>query len=484
MSLLVIGWLANRSSHESSIKDYYLAGSSLGFLTLFFTLYATQYSGNTLLALPGKAYRSGFAGLGVMFAVMAVPVVYSSFAPKLNALAQRHRFITVGDFLQWRYQHRLLRALVNIVLVITLVSYALGNFKAIGLLLESASGGAVSFVMAVLCLALVMAIYESLGGMRGVVWTDVLQGMMLLCGCLVIYFAVADVSERDSVTRLPGLLHGLEDFFSRQWHATNFFSLIILIGLGAAVYPQAIQRIYAARNDAVLKQSYYLMFFMPLLTSLPMILVGMNVREWLPDLGDQDSEQVLIYAINRVVDVYPMMSWMLILCLSAALAAIMSTIDSALLSLGSILTGDLLLHRVSLLDGERLHRISRMISWCLMMLMAILAIVLPQTIWALMVFKFEILIQLSPGIILGVRYSFIKARAVFVGLVAGICCAVLMKVCADVQILGVQLPDTSRWLGIHSGVWGLLVNVVLVFSLSLHRVRTVDGNGCQEPPNR
>jgi len=75
MSLLIIGWLANRSRRENSMRDYYLAGSSLGFFTLFFTLYATQYSGNTLLALPGKSYRNGLAGLGVMFAVMAVAVV-------------------------------------------------------------------------------------------------------------------------------------------------------------------------------------------------------------------------------------------------------------------------------------------------------------------------------------------------------------------------------------------------------------------------
>ena len=182
MSLLAIGWWANRSRLQNSVKDYYLAGSSLGFFTLFFTLYATQYSGNTLLALPGKAYRNGFAGLGVMFAVMGVAVVYSTFAPRLNVLARRYQFITVGDFIIWRYQHSGLRVLANIVLIMTLVSYALGNFKAVGLLLESATGGEVSFVTSVLLMALIMAMYESLGGMRGVVWTDVLQGMILMAG--------------------------------------------------------------------------------------------------------------------------------------------------------------------------------------------------------------------------------------------------------------------------------------------------------------
>ena len=156
-SLLVIGWLANRVSHESDLKDFYLAGGSLGTVTLFFTLYATQYSGNTLLALPGKAYRNGFASLGVMIAVMGIVVVYSTFAPALNRLARQHAFITVGDFISWRFQNTTLRFWVNIVLIFTLTSYALGNFKAVGLLLESASGGAISFALGVGLLAVIMA---------------------------------------------------------------------------------------------------------------------------------------------------------------------------------------------------------------------------------------------------------------------------------------------------------------------------------------
>ena len=80
-SLLIIGWWANRASKESSARDYYLAGSSLGVVSLFFTLYATQYSGNTLLAAPGKAYRTGFDGLAIVLAIMGVVLVYSSFAP-------------------------------------------------------------------------------------------------------------------------------------------------------------------------------------------------------------------------------------------------------------------------------------------------------------------------------------------------------------------------------------------------------------------
>ena len=83
-------------------------------------------------------------------------------------------------------------------------------------------------------------------------------------------------------------------------------------------------------------------------------------------------------------------------------------------------------------------------------MLALLAIVMPQTIWALMVFKFELLIQVAPAIILGVRWGRLQSGSVLAGLLAGISCAVCLK-----------LAGLEPW-GIHSGVWGLLVNLLVL----------------------
>ena len=126
LSLLVIGFLARRASRESSLKDYYLAGSSLGVISLFFTLYATQYSGNSLFALPGKAYRDGVMAGAFIFGVMGVVLVYQLYAKRLHQLARQHQFISVGDFVFWRYQSKALLFVVNLVLIATLVTFMLG----------------------------------------------------------------------------------------------------------------------------------------------------------------------------------------------------------------------------------------------------------------------------------------------------------------------------------------------------------------------
>jgi len=449
LSLLIIGAIARRASRESSLKDYYLAGSSLGVVSLFFTLYATQYSGNALFAIPGQAYREGFSAFAIVLALMGIVLVYSSFAPKLHHWSKRAGFVTAGDFIAWRYDDRRLLIAANLIFVFTLTSYILANLKAMGLLVESATGGAVSAAEGILLLSLIMAIYESLGGMRSVVWTDVLQGSILLAGALVVFVLVWQSPELGLIT-MPKLILSAEQALGQWRGASEFVSLLLLVAIGAAVYPQAIQRIYAARSAAVLRQSYKLLVLMPLLVVLPLSLVAMSATQWLPPLSGTESERVILHAIDHVLQNVGIWSGLLVLYIGAAIAAIMSTVDSALLALGSIVTKDILGNRKVQISEAGLHRIGRLLTWVLMGVTAALAIILPQSIWALMVFKFELLVQVAPTIILGLRWPMLRAHCLLTGLIAGSVTAVLLTV-----IPGIEDP-----LGVHAGVWGLGVNLV------------------------
>ena len=189
LMLPVIGIIGRRMSQERTLRDFYLAGGGLTALPLFFTLYATQYSGNTLFGFAGNAYREGpvifFAALGMAMAIAS----YLLFARPLQDRAHKHNYVTPADFLRHRYNSAWLVRLVNILLVATLASYILTNFKAVGLLAERLTDGELPMLYAVLGLAIVMAFYESLGGMRSVVMTDVIQGALLLIGCLGVLVA-------------------------------------------------------------------------------------------------------------------------------------------------------------------------------------------------------------------------------------------------------------------------------------------------------
>ena len=452
LSLLVIGAWARRASTESSLRDYYLAGGSLGVFGLFFTLYATQYSGNSFFALPGKAYRDGVMAAAFIFGVMGIVLVYQLYAPRLRALAEKHDFISVGDFIRWRYRSEGLLLAVNLVLAVTLITFILGNLKAIGLLLATVSGGVLAFAPAVILVCIIMAVYEALGGLRGVVWTDMVQGLMLMGGSLLVFFFLRATREEGVIADPLQLLDAGAVFFADPLNGSQFISLVLLIALGAAVYPQAIQRIYAARSARVLQRSYLLMFFMPLVTTLPLFLIGMSGAQWFPGLDRAGSEHVVIHAIASLVDSRSGLGWLLALYIGAAIAAIMSTIDSALLTLGSIISKDLVMARRPDMEQVALHRLSRVLTWALMALMAALAILLPQTIWALLVLKLELVIQVFPAIVLEVRSSKLRAMPVLFGLVAGCLTAALLR----------MSDGWSGALGVQDGIWALAVNLLVL----------------------
>ena len=86
--LAVVAEIARRSRSDDSPSDHFLAGRDLGVLVLFLTLYATAYSGNSLLGYPGRAYRSGFSFVMATGFMMSIIVVFHVLAPKLRAAAR------------------------------------------------------------------------------------------------------------------------------------------------------------------------------------------------------------------------------------------------------------------------------------------------------------------------------------------------------------------------------------------------------------
>lgn len=449
--LPIIGILARAQAQERTLKDYYLAGSGITLIPLFFTLYATQYSGNTLLGFAGKAFRDGAIVLFSALGMAMIIAVYMLFAKKLQQLAQSRGYITLVDYFRDRYQSKSLVLLVNCILVIALSSYILTNFKAAGLLVESVTNGSVSMLEGIFMLAFVMAIYESLGGMRSVIWTDLLQGVLLLIGSVLVLVAV--IANFGGASEF---FNQLQQNPSPGWkpldrqHWVTGLSLVVLFGLASCVYPHAIQRIYAARNWATLKWSLLLMAVMPLLTTVPIVLSAMSAALLVPDIGSGNTDQVIPRLLEYLMQEVSALHYLLALFMAAAIAAIMSTIDSAMLALGAIFTQDVFRPLYPKKSQHQLTRISKWLSWLLMLSMASLANLLPQSIWSLIIIKLEIMLQVAPALILGIRLQYVRAEALVAGMLAGLSVSIALKF----GWIGLQMP-----LGIHAGIWGLAVNL-------------------------
>ena len=458
LSLLLIGYIGKKASREYTLSDFFLAGRNMGFFVLFLTLYATQYSGNTLIGFAGKAYREGFTTLVSVTFMMSVIGAYLIFAPKLYRLSRKEHFITIGDYIQYRFNSRFFTTFVVIICVIALGNYILTNLKAIGYIVEIVTESRVSFATGIIALSIIMVIYESLGGLRSVAWTDVIQGLLLLFGCIFILLTIE--YQYGGISKTSQFLIESKPAYWAPPTAEmkiRWLSTLLIVFFSMSLYPHAIQRIYAARDEKTLKKSFKLMVFMPLVTTFVIVMVGIIGITQFPDLDKNDSEKIVILILEELKSKIPVFGIVLTLFIAAAIAAIMSTIDSALLAISSLFTQDIYRIVRPQSTDNHLTSMGKISSWVIMALMCYLAIILPQTIWKLMVIKFEILCQIAPAVFLGLHVRSINSRSMIYGITVG---TVVTLVILFNEYLGLDISTTP--FGIHAGLIGLLLNFLTI----------------------
>ena len=182
--LVAIGWYGSKARESHSLKDFYLGGKGIGWWVLLLTLFATQYSGNTMFGFSGKAYRVGFSWITSVHFMTAIIVGYLIYAPRLHPLGKTHGFITPTDYLNHRFHHLGINLIAPCVMILALGNFLLAQLMAMGRALQGLTTlpDNQAYIIGVILLAIIMLIYETLGGFRAVAWTDVIQGVILIFG--------------------------------------------------------------------------------------------------------------------------------------------------------------------------------------------------------------------------------------------------------------------------------------------------------------
>ena len=215
---------------------------------------------------------------------------------------------------------------------------------------------------------------------------------------------------------------------------------------------------YAAGSARTLRRSLALMTFMPLTTTLVVTLIGLAAIPRFQDLGAVEADRVMPLLLGEWAVSGPLFAVAAVLVFIGALAAIMSTADSVLLSLGSQVAEDVLgrSHR-----DDATTRLGKRIAAGVMVAMALLALVARDvTLWGLIELKMELLIQCVPAFLIALHWRGLRAGPACLGLLAGTALAVA----------GVFL-DVKTVDGVHVGVIGLGVNVAIAVIGSLWEAR-------------
>ncbi|WP_435197187.1 sodium:solute symporter family protein [Natronomonas sp. EA1] len=334
---LAIGLVAYRVADRGA-EDYYLAGRTLGTVVLLFTTFATLLSAYTFFGGPDTAFALGpewilVMGLmdGVVFAVLWYVVGYKQWL-----VGRKEGYVTLGEMLGDRFGSSGLRVLVATVSVFWLFPYVMLQQRGAGLAVSGLTDGAVPLWVGAGGITLFMIAYVVISGMRGVAWTDTLQGIFML-GLVWAAFAWILSAVGGVGAATSALAEADPEFLALGGGAYSMQFVLgtaLYIAFGVTMFPQINQRFFAARSKAVLKKTFSLWPILVLLLFVPAFLLG----AWAKGLGVvvAEGESVLPVLLREYTP-----AWFAALVIAGALAAMMSSSDSMLLSGSSYLTRDI-----------------------------------------------------------------------------------------------------------------------------------------------
>jgi len=334
---LAVGLVAYRVS-ETTAEDYYLANRSIGTAVLLFTTFATLLSAFTFFGGPNLAFAAGPEWLvvmgtidGVLFAVLWYVIGYKQWL-----IGDRHGYVTLGEMLGDRFGSVGLRALVAGVSLLWLFPYVMLQQMGAGEALVGLTGGVVPYWGGAALVTAFMIFYVVLAGMRGVAWTDTIQGLFMLS--VVWIAAVWIVSAVGGLGAATGaMLEARPEFgrFGGGLYSPGFIiSTAITIAFGVTMFPQINQRFFVADSGETLKRSFALWPVLVLLLFVPAFMLGAWAAGMPVDVPD--GANVLPVVLTEYTP-----AWFAAIVVAGAMAAMMSSSDSMLLSGSSYFTRDL-----------------------------------------------------------------------------------------------------------------------------------------------
>ncbi|MBQ9788014.1 MAG: sodium/solute symporter [Lentisphaeria bacterium] len=165
---------------QKNTEEFLLAGRSMKWWPIAISLFAAFFSSISYVAIPGEAYNYGTTMfIAMIFNALPVPIALLVFLKLFYKL----KLWTAYEYLENRFSLKI-RVMGSIVFLLTRCVYLGVALYATALMLEPALGWSMAFSIGLV--GVVGFIYAAFGGLKGVIWTDVAQFVVLVGGVLAI----------------------------------------------------------------------------------------------------------------------------------------------------------------------------------------------------------------------------------------------------------------------------------------------------------
>jgi SSS family solute:Na+ symporter len=358
--LLLLGTVSSRFFRGTS-QDYFVATRSIGPILLLMSMFGTTMTAFALVGSTGKAYDLGIGVYGLMASTSGLvhSLVFFLVGIKLWAIGKRFGYVTQVQYFRERFQSTFLGTLLFPILVALVIPYLLIGLLGAGAVVRGVTSGMFPDVFAgvpnpagvqmfvgavppwltslVVCCVVLFYIFR--GGLRGAAWANAFQTIVFMVMGIAAFWLIAD--------RLGGVKAASEAVLENSpQHLTRTemighlqFLTYFFVPLSVGMFPHLFQHWLTARSAKTFRLTIVAHPIFIMLVWVPCILIGI----WAAGQGLQapggNSNAVLAAMVGRVLQ-QPFLTGLLT---AGILAAIMSSLDSQFVCLGTMFTHDIIL---------------------------------------------------------------------------------------------------------------------------------------------
>jgi SSS family solute:Na+ symporter len=276
--MLAIG--LSYSGKVRNTEDFFLAGRSLGLFTMIATVCATIIGGGALIGRGGEIFSRGLTAIWLPLPYFIGMLGFSLIAHRINKIGRKHGISSIPDLMNRRFDSAT-RIIFSVLIAYTMMATVGSQISATATIVSIVGGQwGISYEMGAFVAALIFVLYTSAAGLFGVVYTDVVQFIMLIISVYII-LPIIVLSKIGGVPELLAQIPAeMKSLGTDSTIVGYIFTNLLFSFAGAEMW----QRAFASKNEKTARQGMFWGTFAYGLTIISTMIIGLSAYVLLPNL--------------------------------------------------------------------------------------------------------------------------------------------------------------------------------------------------------
>ncbi len=343
LMIIIVGIIGMRKT--KSFSDFFLGGGNVGPWMSAFSYGTAYFSAVLFIGFAGKiGWAFGYSGLWIAAcnALVGVMLVWAVFGWKIKKMSLDYGVSTMSEFLEKRYDSRLIKLMASIVIFVFMIPYSAAVFMGLSYLFTTNFN--IEYWQILFAMGLFTSLYIVLGGYKSMAMIDLIFGIIMTVSVIVLYFST--IKAGNGIPNITESLKAIEPKLTNLVGPPGLwplFCLIFLTSVAPFAMPQLVQKFYAIKDKRSIRIGTFASTFFAILIGGVAYFIGSTTRIFLsPDAtpnafvdGKPKFDALMPELLNTV-----MPESLNILILLLILSASMSTLAALVLISSSTATKD------------------------------------------------------------------------------------------------------------------------------------------------